>query len=489
MDDGPLIPKSIGSLDDLVKILPRMSESEFKGKLNSFTQFIKNTKNAPAIADEFSKAGSPEEASELLKKYTKPSVEVPAKNIDEVMQYANSLSGRELMNWVSQPNIQEAFDKLPGCSGLSRKVGVCEDAYEIRTLLQTYAFGGAEAFDKACLPEVVKPRDIVQYLNKYVISQEEAKRNVATLIYKYLKAINNEFCTGRPMQRTNAFIVGATGTGKTYIPRKACQFAGLNLAEIDCSQYSASGYHGANVANIPFDIVKQVGDPNSCWYTVVLLDEFDKKKKYSGGGDVSGGMVQNELLKLIEGKPVDLGSDEEMAEFFEGESLYTGDMLFFVLGAFSDIEDTNPNPIGLGKKLQKVGEFDYKCLGMQELEKYGILPELFRRAPVIIPLEPLRQEDLKNILVHSQDSPLLAYADDYGREGVDLRFEDSALDYMASLAYGKNMGASGLEAVFHGVMKEFDYVLPDLQGVDEIRLTEEVCRYPREAAEKLLKKA
>jgi ATP-dependent Clp protease ATP-binding subunit ClpX len=333
------------------------------------------------------------------------------------------------------------------------------------------------------------PRELFQELTKFVIGQEEPMQRVCNAVCYHYQSLEE-----KRKGKNNVLMMGPTGCGKTYVIEKISDLLKVPLVLEDATKYSGAGYVGDKVENIIQDLViKAGGDLNSASRGIVYLDEIDKIAAADMmGRDVSGRDVQNGLLKIVESSDVPVMTNEGK------RMLNTKNILFIGGGAFSDLykilKQDAPAKMGfVSSKEEK--EPDYgEVLQRAEpheliaaLQKYGMIPELLGRLPVIARFKALGKEELVRILKESADSPIIFYKKDFAAYGIDTQFTEDAYQTIAEMAHERGMGARGLRSVIEESLTPFKFYLPDL-GINEITFSSKYIKNPQESLRELLEK-
>lgn len=327
-------------------------------------------------------------------------------------------------------------------------------------------------------PDSLTPRDLYEYLEKYVVGQQEAKEVLSIAVYNHYKRINNKDPNEVEIEKSNVLLLGPSGCGKTLLAKTIAKYLDVPFAIADATTLTEAGYVGDDVENVIVRLIHTAGgDLKLAERGIIYIDEIDKKSRKSESTsitrDVSGEGVQQALLKIIEGTKVRVppqgGRKHPGGEMVEVD---TTDILFIVGGAFVGMEETinrrvNSNAgIGFGKELAKQREeIDQDILNSIEpddLVKYGLIPELVGRLPVITGLHQLSTDDLKKVLTDTRNSIILQYRRLFQLDGVDLEFTDDAIDVIADQASKSKTGARGLRSIVEAVLKSTQFVLPDI---------------------------
>ena len=358
-----------------------------------------------------------------------------------------------------------------------------------------------------------KPKDIKEYLDRYVIKQDEAKKALAIAICDHYNHIME--CERDPSLRDeeyskqNIIIIGPTGVGKTYMVRLIAKLIGVPFVKADATKFSETGYVGGNVEDLVRDLVIQAdGNIRLAQYGIIYLDEIDKIATAPNiiGRDVSGRGVQMNLLKLMEETEVDLNAFYDVgsqlraiAEFqrkgkVERRVINTKHILFIVSGAFTNLKEIikrrlNRRNIGFGADIKsKDEEDDYRYLRQvtsQDFIEFGFEPEFIGRLPVHVVCEGLNEEDLYQILKTSEGSIIKQYRRSFKAYGIEAIFSDEALREIAREAYKEGTVARGLMTVCERVMRDFKFELPSTD-IKKFVVTDKVVRDPQGELSKIL---
>lgn len=342
----------------------------------------------------------------------------------------------------------------------------------------------APTFDK--LP---KPMEIVEYLDKYVIGQEAAKRSLAVAVYNHYKRLYSKGILGDgteakvddaeldevELDKSNMIVVGPTGTGKTLLARTIARMLKVPFTIVDATVFTQAGYVGEDIESILTRLLQAADyDVKLAERGIVFIDEIDKLARKSDNPsitrDVGGEGVQQGLLKLLEGENVNVppkgGRKHPDADMVV---VNTENILYICGGAFEGIERKiaqrmNTHTVGYasatrGKKREEGDEL-LKYVTPADLRSYGLIPELIGRLPILTYLTPLSPEALRQILTEPRNAIAKQYIKLFAMDGIKLTIDDEVYDFIVRKAVDFNVGARGLRSIFEGIMTEAMYELP-----------------------------
>lgn len=336
---------------------------------------------------------------------------------------------------------------------------------------------------------LLKPEQIKAFLDEYVIGQDEAKKALSVAVYNHYKRIAAGRDLGVELQKSNILMLGPTGSGKTLLAQTLARLLNVPFAIADATTLTEAGYVGEDVENILLKLIQAAdGDVQRAEYGIIYIDEFDKITRKSENAsitrDVSGEGVQQALLKILEGTvasvPPQGGRKHPQQELIP---IDTTNILFICGGAFEGLEkiiETRMDTKSVGfnvdigdRKKKNVGEI-YKHALPQDFVKFGMIPEIMGRVPVVVALNSLDKDMLMRILKEPKNSIVKQYKKLFELDGVELKFEEEALEAIADKSLERKTGARGLRAIMEESMMDLMYTVPSDEMIESCVVTKDV---------------
>ena len=333
--------------------------------------------------------------------------------------------------------------------------------------------------------QLATPRQIKEHLDQYVIGQDDAKMTLAVAVYNHYKRINQSKKSDVEIQKSNILMIGYTGSGKTYLAQSLAKFLGVPFAIADATTLTQAGYVGDDVENMLLTLYQNADcDSELAQKGIIYIDEIDKigrkGENTSITRDVSGEGVQQALLKILEGTvskvPLSGGRKHPQEECVK---IDTSNILFICGGAFEGLEKiinkgTDSKPIGFNADIHTAKDdkaSDISDVQQYDLVKFGLMPELIGRLPIVTTLKPLSEDDLIKILTEPKNALTKQYQELLSMDNVKLEFEESALHRIAELAVKKEIGARGLRSIIEKAMQKVMYSIPDMTDAKKVVVT------------------
>ncbi len=357
----------------------------------------------------------------------------------------------------------------------------------------------ANTTEDVSITDIPKPKEIKEYIDQYVIGQEDAKRTLCVAVYNHYKRLTQKNDgDGVDIEKSNILMLGPTGTGKTLLARTISEILNVPFTIVDATVFTQAGYVGEDVESILSRLYQASGyDVANTEKGIVFIDEIDKIARKGDNPsitrDVSGEGVQQSMLKLLEGTMVNVppagGRKHPEQQYVH---INTHNILFICGGAFEGIEDRiaqrlNTHTIGYDS-VQSNMQIDrsnlMKYVAPQDLKSFGLIPEIVGRLPIITHLDPLDKEALRRILTEPKNSIIKQYTKLMKIDGVKLTFDDDVLDYIVNKTLEFKLGARGLRAIVEAIMKDVMFELPS-KNVKTYRVKLEYAKQQVEKSENL----
>lgn len=336
------------------------------------------------------------------------------------------------------------------------------------------------------LPKSIKPKNISSFLDQYVIGQDEAKKIIAVAVYNHYKRLNQLKDEEIEIEKSNILLLGRTGTGKTLLAKSIARFLNVPFTIVDATVFTEAGYVGEDVESILSRLLQVCDyDIQAAERGIIYIDEIDKIARKSDNPsitrDVSGEGVQQALLKLLEGTEVLVPPqggrkhpDQKMVK------VNTQNILFICGGAFDGIEKSiakriNTSVLGFRseEKSQEVVDKDnlLQYINPEDLRRFGLIPELIGRIPVVSHLNPLDKEALYNILTVPKNALVKQYQKLFESEDIDFTFSEGALHFITDKALEYKLGARGLRSICEAIVTDAMFELPSEEDIKSFEVT------------------